>query len=300
VLGGTFDPIHLGHLRAAEAARECLSLESVFFVPARVPPHKGEPHAPALDRFAMVSLATSQNPAFVASDAELRREGPSYMARYAGRAARRAARGRAGPDRRERHLSGDRRLAGSRQAVGLVRGRRGRPAPGASAPAPGASPRVRPVEEPGLPVSASEVRRPAEGGPQRPLPGARVGCGLHRQAGSLPLKLPTFVKKAAQAAIDKKASDVVVLDLRRLDAFTDHFLLASAANQKQLVAIADAILFALRKEGLRPNHHEGYPRQEWILLDYDDFVVHLFTPKTRAYYALERLWGEADRAEVAV
>jgi ribosome-associated protein len=114
------------------------------------------------------------------------------------------------------------------------------------------------------------------------------------------LKVPALLKKAAQAALDKKASDVVVLDLRRLDAFTDYFLLASAANQKQLVAIADAILEALRKDGLRPNHNEGYPRQEWILLDYDDFVVHLFTPRSRAFYGLERLWGEASRIEVAV
>lgn len=114
------------------------------------------------------------------------------------------------------------------------------------------------------------------------------------------MKRLALLRKAAHAALDKKAADVVMLDLRELSAFTDYFLLASAGNQKQLVAIADAVDDALRREGLRPNHVEGYPRQEWILLDYDDFVVHLFSPRTRSFYALERLWGEAARIEVAV
>ncbi len=108
-----------------------------------------------------------------------------------------------------------------------------------------------------------------------------------------------LLKKAALAALDKKADDVVVLDLRRLSSFTDYFLMASGTNQKQLVAIADAVSETLRREGYRPNHVEGYPRQEWILLDYEDFVVHLFTPRTRNFYGLERLWGEAARIEVA-
>jgi len=78
LLGGTFDPIHLGHLRAAENAREALRLEQVAFVPAGLPPHRPRPASSALDRFAMVSLATAAHPAFVAWDVELRREGPSY------------------------------------------------------------------------------------------------------------------------------------------------------------------------------------------------------------------------------
>jgi nicotinate-nucleotide adenylyltransferase len=78
VLGGTFDPIHLGHLRAAENAREALGLDQVAFVPARVPPHRAAPAAPVLDRFVMVALATAGRPEFVPSDAEMVREGPSY------------------------------------------------------------------------------------------------------------------------------------------------------------------------------------------------------------------------------
>jgi nicotinate-nucleotide adenylyltransferase len=78
ILGGTFDPIHLGHLRAAESAREELELERVVFVPARTPPHGKGPQASSLDRYAMVAAATAGHPAFVPSDIELRREGPSY------------------------------------------------------------------------------------------------------------------------------------------------------------------------------------------------------------------------------
>ena len=75
-------------------------------------------------------------------------------------------------------------------------------------------------------------------------------------------------------------------------------MLASAANQKQLLAVADAVQETMRDQGLRPKHVEGYPRQEWILLDYSGFVVHIFTQRMRLFYDLERLWGGAARMEV--
>jgi ribosome-associated protein len=113
------------------------------------------------------------------------------------------------------------------------------------------------------------------------------------------MKLPEAVRQAASAALEKKATEVVALDLKTVSDFTDYFLLLSGGNQRQLVAIADAVLEALRPLGYRPDHVEGYPRQEWILLDYGAFVVHVFTPKTRAFYDLERLWGGAKRLEIA-
>ena len=113
------------------------------------------------------------------------------------------------------------------------------------------------------------------------------------------MTLDPLMQRAADAALAKKASDVVVLDVRRESSFTDFFLIASGANQKQIVAVADAMQEALRAERLRPTHVEGYPRQEWILLDYGYFVVHVFTPRMRAFYDLERLWGGAQRTEVA-
>ena len=78
LLGGMFDPIHIGHLRAAEIVREALALDEVIFVPAGRPPHRGQPAAAGLDRYAMVALATAAERAFVPSDVELAREGPSY------------------------------------------------------------------------------------------------------------------------------------------------------------------------------------------------------------------------------
>ena len=112
------------------------------------------------------------------------------------------------------------------------------------------------------------------------------------------MKLPGVVAAAAQAALDKKAEDVVVLDLRKVSSFTDYFVLATGTNQKQILAIADSVLEVLRARGLRPDHSEGYPRQEWILLDFGGLVVHVFTPRLRAFYDLERLWGGATRVEM--
>ena len=112
------------------------------------------------------------------------------------------------------------------------------------------------------------------------------------------MKVPAAITKAARSALDKKAEDVVILDLRKQAAFTEFFVLASASNQKQLLAVADAVQETMRAQGLRPKHVEGYPRQEWILLDYSGFVVHIFTQKMRLFYDLERLWGGATRMEV--
>ena len=113
------------------------------------------------------------------------------------------------------------------------------------------------------------------------------------------MKVRTAAEKAARLALSKKATDVVILDLRKATAFTDYFVLASGDNQKQILAIVDAVQAELRAEGWRPTHVEGYPKAEWILLDYADFVVHIFTARTRAFYDLERLWGGAERREVA-
>ena len=111
-------------------------------------------------------------------------------------------------------------------------------------------------------------------------------------------RLTGDVAKAVQAALDKKASDVVVLDLRQTPAFTDYFVLCSGTNPRQVKAIADAIEEALRAARVRPAHVEGYDRAEWVLMDFFTFIVHVFTPQTRAFYSLERLWGDAERLDV--
>ncbi|MGH9314466.1 MAG: ribosome silencing factor [Vicinamibacterales bacterium] len=112
-------------------------------------------------------------------------------------------------------------------------------------------------------------------------------------------RLPKDVAAAIAAAQDKKGSELVVLDLRRSSAFTDHFLLCTGQNQRQVKAIADAVEEALKRARLRPAHIEGYDRAEWVLIDYFTFIVHIFTPATREFYGLERLWGQAERIVVA-
>jgi ribosome-associated protein len=113
------------------------------------------------------------------------------------------------------------------------------------------------------------------------------------------MKVRAAAEKAGRLALAKKATDVVILDLRKATAFTDYFVLASGENQKQILAIVDSIQETLRADGFRPTHVEGYPKAEWILLDYDDFVVHVFSTRSRTFYDLERLWGGATRLEVA-
>ena len=111
-------------------------------------------------------------------------------------------------------------------------------------------------------------------------------------------RLSGDVAKAVRAALDKKAVDVVVLDLRNTPAFTDYFVLCSGLNQRQVKAIADAVAETLRAVKVRPAHVEGYDRAEWVLMDFFTFIVHTFTPQTREFYSLERLWGDAERIEV--
>jgi ribosome-associated protein len=112
-------------------------------------------------------------------------------------------------------------------------------------------------------------------------------------------RLPKSIEAAVRAAEDKKAEDIVVLDLRKALGFTDYFLICSGNNPRQIHAISDAIIDALAAHGSKPAHVEGQNRSEWVLVDYFDFVVHVFTPETRAFYGLERLWGNAEPVHVA-
>jgi ribosome-associated protein len=111
-------------------------------------------------------------------------------------------------------------------------------------------------------------------------------------------RLPADVARAISAALDKKASQVVVLDLRHTPAFTDFFVLCSGQNSRQVKAIADSVEEALRAAGVRPAHVEGYDRADWVLMDFFTFIVHVFAPHTRDFYSLERLWGDAERIEI--
>jgi ribosome-associated protein len=110
-------------------------------------------------------------------------------------------------------------------------------------------------------------------------------------------RFPKQLDAAIRAAEDKKAVDLVVLDLRNAAGFTDYFLICSGSNPRQIRAIADAVTDALAVQSGAKPHLEGYG-SEWVLLDYFDFIVHIFAPDTRLFYDLERLWGNAERIDV--
>ena len=113
-------------------------------------------------------------------------------------------------------------------------------------------------------------------------------------------RLPKAVATAVRAALDKKAMDVVVLDLRKAGGFTDYFVVCTGGNPRQIQAIADGVEDTLRTElREKPALVEGVERSEWILLDYFNFVVHVFSRDCRAFYGLERLWGSAVRHELS-
>jgi ribosome-associated protein len=129
---------------------------------------------------------------------------------------------------------------------------------------------------------------------------ARKSTGAGSTAPRTRAKLPTAVTGAVNAVREKKAIDVVVLDLRKAGGFTDYFVICTGTNPRQIQAISNGVTEALRKDlGERPALAEGIEKSEWILLDYFNFVVHIFSRECRAFYGLERLWGNAARYEFA-
>jgi len=101
------------------------------------------------------------------------------------------------------------------------------------------------------------------------------------------------VRLAAHAALDKRAVDLVVLDLQGMSSLADFFLVCTGRSTAQMDTIAEAIAIALRAEGIRVRHREGTAESGWLLLDYGDVVAHIFGEEARAFYGLERLWGDA-------
>jgi len=113
-------------------------------------------------------------------------------------------------------------------------------------------------------------------------------------------ELKKQVSAAIQACLEKKAEELTILEMEKgSGAFTDYFVLCSGTNPRQVQAIADEVELQLKQAGLRPTHVEGYNQAEWVLVDYVDFVVHVFSDKARKFYDLERLWKTAKRLEPA-
>lgn len=107
--------------------------------------------------------------------------------------------------------------------------------------------------------------------------------------------LPREVKLTVEAGLEKKGEDIVVLDLRNLASFTDYFVILQGNSDRQNKAIYESIEQKLKQENLRPLSVEGKKNAEWILMDYGNFVVHVFSKEAREYYLLEKLWGDSPR-----
>ena len=120
----------------------------------------------------------------------------------------------------------------------------------------------------------------------------------HRAA-SRPAAL-RLLRAAADAAVAKKAHDPVALDLRSVAGVADYFLICSGASEVQVKAIAEAVEERLHEHGAAPWHVEGLAGRRWVLLDYVEIVVHVFHEKTREYYLLERLWGDARKVDLGL
>src|SRR6266853_2008965 len=128
--------------------------------------------------------------------------------------------------------------------------------------------------------------------------GSRVATGPHVTTSDLS-DFDERIRRTLNAAWDKKALDLTVLDLRDIASFTDFFVIATGTNRRQVQAISDEVVDQLKHSGTRAARVEGYQTAEWILVDYGDFVVHVFDEKARRFYDLERLWREANRVDVA-
>lgn len=127
-------------------------------------------------------------------------------------------------------------------------------------------------------------------------------ASLGAQAESTGGDLSSFdvrIRRALRAALEKKALDLTVLDLRGIASFTDFFVITTGTNRRQCQAISDEVVEQLKRGGTRAARVEGFQTAEWILIDYGDFVVHIFDEKARRFYDLERLWREARRIDVS-
>lgn len=108
-------------------------------------------------------------------------------------------------------------------------------------------------------------------------------------------ELPAVIHRTGELTLELKATEVVLLDLRGISTATDFFVLANGNSDSQVRAIAEHVIDELKKEGERPAHVEGLDGGRWVLLDYINFVVHVFHPQAREFYQLEGLWGDAPR-----
>ncbi len=320
VLGGTFDPPHVGHLWLAALAADVLDLDRVLFMPAAQPPHKGgRLISKGTDRLLMTRLAIHTDPTFELSALEMERPGPSYTIDSV------VELKRLYPDAElflvmaadslaqiDTWREPDRLLDEIEWAVGPRVGQRscrigrrwridsaiGRRASTCS------------------PVRRSTSAAPRSGDGWRPgTPSATLCRARWRSSSSIesctgvadeaaeaktledrveiPAEAAELAHRIVEIASDKKGNDIVMLRTAELTSMADFFVIASGRSDRQVSALSGAIVDELRRDGIRPLGIEGRASARWVLLDFGSVIVHVFAPEEREYYGLERLWGKA-------
>ena len=320
LFGGTFNPIHLGHIKAGQVVQSRFRLHQVLYIPSSIPPHKEtRAVASAADRFNMVSAALSGIPGFVASSIEIEAPGTSYSIHTLDR-----VRGQY-PDADIYFILGidafleidtwkdyakvlDRcffvvisrpgyDLAEASSVLGgQLRARIKELKADEEPPDPSSSETtIFLLTIDALDIASSDIRKrlsnsmPISGMVSQPV---REYIKEHRLYMTQPDSLPNEIILCVEAGQDKKAEDTLVLDLRGLSSFTDYFVVMQGNSSRQNQAILESVELRLKKENIRPLSVEGKKHGEWILMDYGSFIVHIFSSQARAYYALEKLWGD--------
>ena len=304
LIGGTFNPVHSGHLRIARIALESLKLDQVLWVPCAASPHKSNDDlAPAHHRLAMLELAIRDEPRFKISTIEIERGGISYTVDTLTRLRREF------PDDEIYFLIGSDNF----QEIGLwkrfprlvelceflVVARPGFPIriPPPTVPAE-LLPRLRhrTLDGAAMDVASSEVRRMLrEGKKVSHLIPRSVYSYIHENALYLSCCMTPIqtARLCARSAENKKGEDILAFDLRAVSSVADFFVIVTGQSEPHLKAIRNEIEARLKEKGVTARGIDGYPLSQWVVMDYNEVIVHIFSKERREFYDLERLWGDA-------
>ncbi len=342
IYGGTFNPIHRGHLKAAQQIASALELDRVLFIPSAYPPHKThlerDPIAPADARLRWVELAIASEPLFEVDDLELTREGASYSIDTLRTLVPRFAPARlvfimghdafvemgtwrepdailalvdiiivSRPPDAPEHLS--------QCLPEFARGLVDLSADGCSATVRDSDTRIDLLAIDALDVSASQVRSTLARGESvaDQVPAAAleaiVSSGhycnrtTHQHERGSPVEAVSETQRnklvtIVETALERNAQNPVALDVRELTSYTDFLVIVSGNSTRQVRAIAEHVVKALKASGDQPLGVEGTDEATWVLVDANDVVVHVFEPDTRELFDLEGLWTDAPRVSI--
>lgn len=332
LFGGTFNPIHSGHIKAARLVREKFSLDKILFIPSSIPPHKdsSEVASPSF-RLKMVELAVTSYPFFIPSSLEIDAEERSYSIITLGKIKKLYPSAQVffilGIDAfleietwkeykrvldscsfvvisRPGYRLGDAKKVLGVQYRGDIIELTGSEDLGKSKPV-NFKIFLLPIDA--LNIASSELRNRIKSGMSISglVPKAvesyineKKIYQLKKMKNSSKLSkrnLPQGVKITVKASQAKKSEDIVVLDLSGISSFTDFFIIMHGNSNRQNRAIYQNIELELKKADIRALSVEGKANAEWILMDYGDFIIHIFSETAREYYSLEKLWGDGPR-----